>query len=110
MQKPSTKSNIIIHSKYFSISDWLKPDQIWKTFALLNQKCSKVADFWTVNREHLWTRLSCFGSEYKNGGTFHWFYQQEIGKLLTKNIVRRQLKGWHLLFGEHFGAEQPIIP
>ena len=31
-------------------------DQIWKSFALLNQwrqKYSKVADYWTVNQEDL---------------------------------------------------------
>ena len=56
-------------------------------FAILNQwrqKWSKFPDYWTVNREDLGTRLICFGSESKHGGTFHSFHQEEIGELLTK--------------------------
>ena len=56
-------------------------------FAILNQwrqKWSKLPDYWTVNREHSGTRLICFGSESKNGWTFHSFHQEEIGELLAK--------------------------
>ena len=37
---------------------------------------TKMPNYWTVNWEDVETRLSCFGSEYKNGGTFH---EEEIG-------------------------------
>ena len=56
-------------------------------FAILNQwrqKWSKLPDYWSVNREDLGTRLICFGSESKNGGTFQSFHHQEIGELLAK--------------------------
>ena len=59
---------------------------------------------YTVNREDLRTRLSCFGSENKNVPTFYSFHQQEIGARLANNIARtarRQLEGRHLLFGEY---------
>jgi len=74
-------------------------------FAILNQwrqKWSKLPDYWTVNREDLDTRLSCFVSESKNGGTFHLCPQEEIGEIgQIARAVRRQLEGRHLLFGEY---------
>ena len=30
-------------------------------------------------------RLICFGRAMQNGGTFHSFFEEEIGKLLAKN-------------------------
>ena len=69
-----------------------------------HQKWSPLADGWTVNRENLGTSLSCFGSDNKNGETFHMFHQEEIGELLSKNrarTARRQLEGRHLLLGEY---------
>ena len=30
-------------------------------------------------------RLTCFGRAMQNGGTFHSFFEEEIGKLLAKN-------------------------
>ena len=68
------------------------------------QKCSPVADGWTVNRENVGTSLSCFGSDNKNGETFHTFHQEEIGELFSKNrtrTARRQLEGRQLLLGEY---------
>ena len=47
--------------------------------------------------------MSCFGSEYKNGGTFHSFHEEELGELLAKNLARtaiRRLDGRYLLLGE----------
>ena len=93
---------IIIHSKYFFVSDWLKSE--FCHIEPLTSKCSKVADYGTVNREDLKTRLSCFGSENKDVPSFYSFHQQEIGARLANNIARtarRQLKGRHLLFGEY---------
>ena len=40
---------------------------------------ANLPDYCPVNWEDLGTRLSCFGSEYKNGGTFHLFHEEEIG-------------------------------
>ena len=40
----------------------------------------------------------------KNDGGFHSFYEEEIGKLLAKNIARTakiQLDGRHMLFGDY---------
>ena len=68
-------------------------------------KCAaKLPDYWTVNREDLGTRLSCFWQRVQKGGTFHSFHEEKIGELLAKNITRtarRQLDRWHLLFGEY---------
>ena len=50
--------------------------------------------------------MSCFGSEYKNGGTFHSFHE-----LLAKNIARtaiRRLDGRHLLLGELVELNIPL--
>ena len=55
---------------------------MWKNFALLNRKIA----------------ANCQFIENKNGGTFCSFHEQEIGKLLAKNIARtarRQLEGRH---------------
>ena len=63
-----------------------------------------LLDYWTVNREDLGTRLSCFWQRVQKGGTFQSFHEEEIGELLTKNITRtarRQLDGLQLLFGEY---------
>ena len=41
-------------------------------------------------------RLICFGTAKQNAGTFHSFCEEEIGKLLVKNIAgtaRIQLDG-----------------
>ena len=43
------------------------------------KSAAKLPDYWTVNWKDQGTRLSCFGSEYKNGGTFHSFQEEEIG-------------------------------
>ena len=40
----------------------------------------------------------------QNGRTFHSFHEEEVGELLAKNTAktaRRQLKRWHLPFGEY---------
>ena len=71
----------------------------------------KLPDCWTVNREKLGTRLSCFGSD-RNGGTFSPFHKEGIGELLAKNrayTARRQLDQPHILFGEICRTEQPFI-
>ena len=111
-------SSIIIHSKYFSISDWPK-SHAWFVITSycrpnLEEVCNmwtdginrvaKLPDYWVVNREDLGTRLSCFRWWVQNGGMFHLFHEEEVGKLLAKNIARttrRQLAGRNLLFGEY---------
>ena len=61
------------------------------------------------------TRLSCFGTEYKNGGTFRSFLEEEIGQLLAKNThvartARRQLASDGIDYLENIcAAEQPFI-
>ena len=53
-------------------------------------RAAKLPDYWTVNREDLGTRLTCFGSEYKTAEYFTRFMSEELGELLTKNIAGRQ--------------------
>ena len=50
-------------------------------------------------REDMEKRLSCFGCENKNGGTFCGTFYSFHDDLLSKNIARRQLDGQNLLFG-----------
>ena len=67
-------------------------------------RAGKLPDYWTVNREDLGTRLTCFGSDYKTAEYFTRFTSEELSELLAKNIARtarRQLDGQHLLFGEY---------
>ena len=45
-----------------------------------------------INREYLETRLSCFGSEYKNGRTFYSFHEEEIGEILAKRQCSKNSK------------------
>ena len=70
----------------------------------IDVKCvAKLPDYRTINLRDLAKKLSCFGSEKKNGGKFRSFHEEEIGELLAKNMartVRRQLNGLILLFGE----------
>ena len=81
----------IIHSKYFSLSDWLKShakfiitsycrpnleeDNIMWTDDV--NRAAKLLSYWTVNREDLGTRLSCFGSEYKMAEHFTRFTRKK---------------------------------
>ena len=71
----------------------------------MTSKVQQLPDYWIVSQEDLGTRLSCFGGENRNDGTFHSFHQEEIGvELLAKNIARtarRQLEGRNLLFRQY---------
>ena len=51
----------------------------------VNTSISIIARKLTVDREALEMRLTCFGRAMQNGGTFHSFFEEEIGKLLAKN-------------------------
>ena len=65
------------------------------------KSAAKLPDYWTVNQDNLGMSLSCFGSDYKMAEHFHSIHEEEIGKLLAKNVAktaRRQLNGQHLLF------------
>ena len=81
-----------------------KFERILRLMNRSRQKCSLLAGSCIVNREDLWTRLSCFGCENKRWRTFHSFQEQELGEIIAKNMVRAattQLEGRHLLSGEY---------
>ena len=85
--------------KIFSISDWLKPHALFLRFWLAKtsriihhnqllltkygrnlqyvknnvKSAVKLPDCWTFNWEDLWTRLSCFGCDFKMAGHFPCF-------------------------------------
>ena len=107
--------HIIIHSKYFPDSDWLKAHaqftitSYWspnlEEFAFnepMTSKCSVLAGLIIRHRyrEDLGTRLSRFRCENKNGGTFSGPFYSFHDDLLSKNIARRQLDGWNLVFAD----------
>ena len=112
---------IIIHSKYFPNSDWLKVDAWFTITSYWWPNLEEFCVYWGNDvknaahyrlrhcyREELGTRLSCFGCENKNGGHYNHF-KSEITTAGTRrnnswNIAktaRRQLGRWHLLFGEY---------
>ena len=110
---------LIIHSKYFPDSDWLKAHSQFTTtsnwWPNLEEFCDQSTDnvksaaSLQVNvpltEKTMGMGLSCFGCENKNGGRFTRFKSKtELGKIIAKNMAitaRRQLEGRHLLFGEY---------
>ena len=96
---------VIIHSKYFSHSDWLKA-QLFTIGRILclarkwRQKCCVLAGQCTVKWADLGMRVSCFGCELEKWHTFHSFQEWELGEKIAKNMARtaarRQLEERHL--------------
>ena len=49
---------IIIHSKYFPVSEKVQPaENYWTDYVKMTSKVQPAADYWTVNRENLGTRV-----------------------------------------------------
>ena len=86
----------MIHSKYFSVSDWLKSQANSPWPSSLGQILGEVCDIWKMT---LIVQHKCLkdgrqprspGEEraLQNGVTFLTFVEDEIADLLPKNIVR----------------------
>ena len=107
-------TGIIIHSKYFPISDWLKPHALFTITSCCWPNLEKILSYWTDDFKMMskvqpcCRLLSTWGrgwvvlvvrTKWRNcRGIFCSFH----GEILSKNIgrtARRQLAGQHLLFG-----------
>ena len=62
----------------------------------------------TVNREHLGTRLSCFGSEKKMAQQSPKYFTRFTGTYCLKS-ARRQLDGPHLLLGVYLQTSTELL-
>ena len=87
---------IIHHNQLLSTTNLEELYEMWTDDV---NRAAKLPRYWTVTREDLGTRMSCFGSEYKMYEHFTRFTRTKKGKLLAINvarIARRQLDGRHL--------------
>ena len=123
---PTRINHIIINSKYFPVSDWLKPHaqftitsccfpNLERIFAILNQwhqKCSPpkmiepmmskvqpAADYWTVDRENLGTRLCYIWWAEKHRAKWqNSFKKEEIFWMKNKAIIELGFRRiWRIL-------------
>ena len=73
---------------------------------------AKLPDYWTVNREDLGTRLSCFWQRVQKGGRFHSFHEEKIGEhnKNSKKTTRRTTSAIWKIFAELNNLLSPELP
>ena len=84
--------SIIVYSKSFFFSDWLKSRGLFFIISLrwpnleevLQPHCQKID--WKPGS--VWSRLCCSAGELQNDGTFFTFRKEKIAELLPKIIAR----------------------
>ena len=95
-----TKMPDIFHHNQLLKTKFRRILQMWKMTTKVQQRWQIIEQL----TEKTWGWDWFFLPWVQNGETFHLFHEEEIGKLLVKNIARtagRKLNGTHLLFGEY---------
>ena len=94
-----TKIPRLIHHNWLLSTKFGRILQYW-TDDVYN-RAAKLTDYWTVNLEelHVGTSKSWYGGQYKMVEHFNCFRTKCCLTTIIARIARRQLNGWHLLFG-----------
>ena len=111
--------SIIVYSKSFFFSDWLKSRGLffitswrWPNLEeVVQPNCQKIN--WKPRSP--WSRLRCFGGELQNDGTCFTFRAEKMAELLLKIIARMEnickthdLQNWTSLYILNLSRNRPL--